>query len=254
MSEISIALPVYEFKGDGVKYIDELFASLAKQSFTDFDVVISDHSKDDVIMEYLRDCEYDFDITYVKNPNGRGFQAPNTDCAIEHAEGRIIKLIYQDDLFVDNDALQKIYDAIENGAKWLIHGFTHTTDGVETHRDCAPKWSSRMLEGDNLLGSPSCTAYLNGTYLGMDHEMKLLIDTELYHRMRMEHGMPVMLDDVLIANREHENRTSASGIAYDKVLQCEDGRSWLVNSEELDRIYRIHNRFLVTREYPDEKN
>ena len=46
--------------------------------FTDFDVVISDHSVDDVIMEWCRHCHYDFEITYIKNPDGRGYQAPNT--------------------------------------------------------------------------------------------------------------------------------------------------------------------------------
>ena len=227
MSEITVCIPTYEYKGRGVEFLAELFDSLERQTFTDFD------------------------ITYIGNPNGRGFQAPNTDCAIENAEGKIIKLIYQDDIFVDENALQKIYDSFKSGAKWLIHGFTHTTDGVETHRDCAPKWSPRMLEGDNLLGSPSCTAYLNGSYLGMDDEMKLLIDTELYHRMRMKHGMPSMLDDVLIANREHDNRTSSSGVNYDATIS-DSSRTWLVNKAEIEHIYKKHSDYFVTRKYPDE--
>ena len=251
MSQISICIPTYEYKGRGVEFLAELFDSIERQTFRDFDIVISDHSKDDVIQEWCRHCHYDFEITYIRNPNGRGYQAPNTDCAIENAEGRIIKLIYQDDIFVDENALQKIYDAFENGAKWLVHGFTHTTDGVETHRDCAPKWSPRMLEGDNLLGSPSCTAYLNGTYLGMDDEMKLLIDTELYHRMRMEHGMPSMLDDVLIANREHDNRMSAAHVDYDATIS-DSSRTWLVNKAEIEHIYKKHSDYFVTRKYPDE--
>jgi len=253
MAEITVCIPTYEYRGDGVTYLVELFDSLARQTFTDFDVVISDHSVDDVIMEWCRHCHYDFEITYIKNPNRRGYQAPNTDCAIENAEGRIIKLIYQDDIFVDNDALQKIYDSFQNGAKWLIHGFTHTTDGIETHRDCAPRWTPRMLEGDNLLGSPSCTAYLNGTYEGMDEDMKLLIDTELYHRMRWIHGMPKILDDVLIANREHDDRMSAlcHHALYDAKIS-DSSRTWLVNKEELGHIYRKHSEYFDTRKYPDE--
>ena len=164
---------------------------------------------------------------------------------------KIVSISDSDDIFVDENALQKINDAFESGAKWLIHGFTHTTDGVETHRDCAPKWSSRMLEGDNLLGSPSCTAYLNGTYLGMDDEMKLLIDTELYHRMRMKHGMPSMLDDILIANREHDARMSSGGVDYDATIS-DSSRTWLVNKAEIDHIYNKHPEFFVTRKYPDE--
>ena len=39
--------------------------------------------------------------------------------------------------------------------------------------------------------------------------LNLLIDTELYHRMRVKYGMPAIIDDVLTANREHDNRTSS---------------------------------------------
>ena len=253
MSEITVCIPTYEYRGDGVTYLAELFDSLARQTFTDFDVIISDHSKDDVIMEWCKHCHYDFEITYIQNPNGRGLQSTNTNCAIENAEGKIVKLIYQDDFFVDEDALQKIHDAFTPGVKWLFHGFTHSTDGREFHRPCSPKWTSTMLLGDNLLGSPSCTAYLNGTYLGMDEDMKLLIDTELYHRMRMKHGMPAIIDDVLIANREHDNRVSAGGIDYDAVISTEDGsRQWMVNRREVSHIQEKHQNFFVNQKYPDE--
>ena len=108
-----------------------------------------------------------------------------------------------------------------------------------------------MLEGDNLLGNPSGTAFLNGTYDGMDEILNLLIDTELYHRMRVKHGMPAIIDDVLTANREHDNRTSSGGIDYNATIS-DSSRTWLVNKEEIDHIYQKHSEFFVTRKYPDE--
>lgn len=252
MSQISVCIPTYEYKGEGVKYLKELFDSLSTQTFQNFDIVISDHSKDNEILNFCRECEYDFEITYIQNPNGRGYQSSNTNCALENAEGRILKLIYQDDIFVDDTALQKIYDAFSDNTKWLIHGFTHTTDGIETHRDCAPEWTDMMLEGNNHLGSPSCVAFLNGTYLGMDEDLKLLIDTELYHRMRMIYGMPTLLSDVMIANREHDNRMSATGVEYDSILTDSNGNQWAVNNKELRHIYKKHVNFFETRKYPDE--
>ena len=251
MSQISVCIPTYEYKGDGVKYLDALFSTLAIQTFQDFDVVISDHSLDDEIMNFCRDCDYDFEITYIRNPNGRGYLAPNTDCALENADGKILKLIYQDDIFVDNQALEKINDAFVPGVKWLLHGFTHTTDGVETHRDCIPQWSPRMLEGDNLLGSPSCTAFLKGSYLGMDHDLNLLVDTELYHRQRIQFGLPAIVEDVLIANREHDNRTSSAHTKYDASIS-DSSRTWLVNKAEVEHVYKKHAEFFVDRRYPDE--
>jgi len=253
MAEISVCIPTYEYKGKGVAYLSELFDSLACQTFQDFDVVISDHSQDDVIMEWCRHCNYDFDITYIRNPNGRGFQAPNTDCALENADGKILKIIYQDDIFVHDEALERIHASFTPGVKWLIHGFSHTSDGVETHRDCVPQWTDRMIEGDNLLGSPSCVAFRKGSYLGMDNDIKLLIDTELYHRQRMEFGMPKILPDILIANREHDDRVSASGVQYDAFVS-DSARTWLVNKAELEYIYEKHSDFFIDKRYPDSED
>ena len=149
--------------------------------------------------------------------------------------------------------LEKIKNAFdESNCKWLFHGFTHTTDGIETHRDCVPEWADMLLEGNNLLGSPSCVAFLNDSKLYLDRSLKLLVDTEFYHRMRMEHGLPHIIPDILIANREHENRTSASGIDYDMVLQGTDGRKWLVNSQEINYLHQKHADFYELRTYPDE--
>jgi glycosyltransferase involved in cell wall biosynthesis len=253
MSEISVCIPTYEFKGEGVKFLSELFNSLEKQTFQDFDIVISDHSKDDAIYEFCKDSSDEFEITYIRNENGRGYQSTNTNCVLQNAEGRILKLIYQDDLFISDRALEKIkYSFDISDCKWLFHGFAHTTDGVETHRECVPKWTEMMLEGNNQLGSPSCVAFLNGYEMDMDEHLKLLIDTELYHRMRMEYGMPEFISDILIANREHDNRVSAGGIDYNEMIQNSVGEQWMVNSEELQHIYKNHKEFFTLRKYPDE--
>lgn len=253
MSEISVCIPTYEYKGDGVKYLSDIFDGLRKQTFQDFEIVIADHSVDDEIHDFCERSSEEFSIMYMKNPNDRGYQASNINCVIENAEARIIKLILQDDIFVDDKALEKIKNAFdESGCKWLFHGFTHTTDGVETHRDCVPEWAEMLLEGNNLLGSPSCVAFLNESKLYLDRKLKLLVDTEFYHRMRMKHGLPHIIPDVLIANREHEGRTSASGINYDTVLQGTDGRRWMVNGEELEYLHQKHNEFYQLRRYPDE--
>ena len=63
MSEISVCIPTYEYKGEGVKYLDELFKSLSTQTFQDFDVVISDHSKDNEIMNFCVQRNTTFTIT-----------------------------------------------------------------------------------------------------------------------------------------------------------------------------------------------
>ncbi len=171
---------------------------------------------------------------------------------MENAEGRILKLLMQDDLFVDDKALEKIKKGFdETNCKWLFHGFTHTTDGIETHRDCVPNWCDMVLEGRNLLGSPSCVAILNKTKIYLDTNLKLLVDTEFYHRMRIENGMPYIIPDILIANREHDDRTS-NNIQYDTRIDHPEG-SWLVDSKELGYVMVKHKNFFINeKKYPDE--
>jgi len=249
MSEISVCIPTYEFKGKGVFYLSQIFDSLRTQTFQDFDIVISDHSVDDEIFNFAKDASEEFEITYTKNPNGRGLQAPNTNCAFDNAEGRIIKLIYQDDVFVNDQALEIIHKGFEeNDGKWMMHGFAHTVDGKSTNRPMVPRWTDMMLEGRNLLGSPTCFACLNEAKIHMDESIKLLIDTDLYHRMRYAHGMPIILEDILVANREHPDRMSSSGVQYDMRVEHPEG-SWLVNRDELMYITEKHKD---TRRYPDE--
>lgn len=249
MSEISVCIPTYEFKGKGVFYLSQLFDTLKSQTFQEFDIVISDHSLNDEIFNFVKDASEEFEITYTKNPNGRGLQAANTNCALENAEGRIIKLIYQDDIFVHDNALEIIIKGFENNpGKWMMHGFAHTRDGKNINRPMVPKWTDMLLEGRNLLGSPTCFACLNEAKMNMDENLKLLIDTDLYHRMRHSHGMPIILNDILVANREHEDRTSSSGIEYDMIVEHNEG-SWLVNKKELMYVTEKHKN---TRRYPDE--
>jgi glycosyltransferase involved in cell wall biosynthesis len=257
MSDISICIPTYEFKGDGVKYLSELLDSLRKQTFKNFDVVVSDHSLDDKIIDYCESVSDEFEITYARNPNGIGNLGPNTNCALELAEGTICKVQYQDDLFVNDESLQKIFEAYEkNDCKWTFNGFCHTKDGKEFFNEKIPKWEDCMLEGRNLLGNPSGMSVLNSCKMYMNDKINLLVDTELYHRMRIAYGLPFIIEDVLTATREHENRTSSSRITYNSRFPHPEG-GWLINREEMDYIAaELHPDYFENYgdwKYPDEE-
>ena len=92
MPEISVCIPTYEFKGKGVKYLTDIFDGLRKQTFQDFEIVVSDHSKDNVIQDFCEESSEEFTITYMKNPNDLGFQASNINCVIYNCYWNITKL------------------------------------------------------------------------------------------------------------------------------------------------------------------
>lgn len=253
MPEISVCIPTYEFKGEGVKFLSELFDNLRKQTFQDFNIIISDHSIDDEIYNFCEKSSEDFEIIYVRNVNGRGNLGPNTNCAIEHGTGRILKIVYQDDILLSENSLQLLKDAYDNtNCNWAFNSFCHTKDGVTFFNTVTPRWSDMMLEGRNLLGNPSGLSMLNEHKMYMDDNLNLLVDTEFYHRMRIFHGLPHIISDVLTATREHKNRTSASRIKYDRFIEHPEG-GWIVNQEELDYVELKHKEFCTGgRKYPDE--
>ena len=64
MFEFSIAIPAHDRGENGPKWMSELLDSLERQTFQDFEVVVSDQSKNDDIMNVCKD--YDFQFTYIK--------------------------------------------------------------------------------------------------------------------------------------------------------------------------------------------
>ena len=64
---LSIAIPSYEAKGFGVSYLEKNFNILLNQTFQDFEVVISDNSKDDNILNLTYKYNRILDIKYFKN-------------------------------------------------------------------------------------------------------------------------------------------------------------------------------------------
>lgn len=249
MKELSVAIPTYEMKGSGVHYLSELFESIKMQDFDNFEVCISDHSKNDDILEICEEYANFFEIRYFKNEDSRGNGPANTNSAVQMCEGRITKLIFQDDLFIDKSALSKIKNTFDNArCAWCFNGFSHTNDGKNHFRYMIPKWTDMVLEGRNLLGSPSCVSFLTEKFESFDENLVLLMDTDFYHRMRYKYGMPSIIADCLISNREHNDRISSSSIQYDHIIEHPEG-SWMVNLNELNYVIEKNKN---TRNYSDE--
>ena len=241
LNKISIAIPAYEMKGYGAEYLEELLQSIIKQTYFDVEVVVSDHSKKDDILLMCEDYSEKIPIVYVRNFYDRGNGPANTNVAIGHCTGDLIKIMFQDDIFTDDDALSKIHGVFqdtETNPSWVVTGFTHTSDGTHTYRDMVPRWSEHLLEGQNFMGGPSVVTMRRDCLEYFDPKCRLLMDTEFYHRMRYNNGMPAILDDICIANREGDHRVSMN-LDLDTLCEHEEG-NWEVNKKELDYVVQKH--------------
>lgn len=254
--KISIAIPLYVKDSVGVEYLRQAFDTIEKQTFKDFEVVISDHSKITDTIDLCEEYCTKFKINYIKNFYGREIPHPgtvNSNVAIENCKGEYIKLLHCDDFFVDNFALEKIVKTLdETKKKWLVCGFNHTTDGINFFNSKKPQYPNHLLVGNNLLGAPTNITVRNDCQVYFDPDAMMSMDHEWYHRLRMEYGLPVFLDDILVTSRMRDDRLSALESSKFDIIVEGDGSSWQFISSELHYLQEKHSEFFNNWKYPDE--
>ena len=248
MTEFSIAIPAHDRGENGPKWMAELLDTLEEQTCQDFEVVVSDQSKNDKLMKVCQ--EYDFDFTYIKYEGS--VPCENINTAVDNCEGRIIKIMFSDDIFMRKDALERIkYEYDNNPCKWAFSGFANW-DGDQYFDEKLPEWKERTLEGNNHLSSPTVVSFLNEYKQEFDVNLKLLLDVDFYHRMRWKNGLPNIIPEVLVANRDHDDRISSDATSqYDCVVEHPEG-SWMMNSSELRYVNQKYPSFMANGKYPDE--
>jgi glycosyltransferase involved in cell wall biosynthesis len=216
--KISIAIPTYESKGRGNEFLDDLFSTIEIQTFKDFEVVVSDHSIDNELLKVIYQYRGKFKIVYVKNENDHGNGPANTNNAIKNCSGEIIKVMFQDDFFYDDEALEKIYNAFTPETQWLLCGSNHTkNDGNSFYWDLYPTWNDDIIRGVNTISSPSVLAARREVFenIKFDTNLVMMMDCELYYHIKKVYGDPVYYHDVLVSNRVHEDQISSMYLKND---------------------------------------
>jgi len=206
MPKISICVPIYTMEGVlSEKLLVEYFSHLIFQTFKDFEIVVSDQSDKDNL-KVICDVFYNnLNIKYYKNKSEVKNAANNINFAMSKAAGEIVKILYMDDFFVDNRALEKIYNAFQqSNGKWMIVGFTHCDMERSRFFDTRTPWfGNKYVNGDNTTGNPSTYAVRKNDLLYMDENLLWLVDGEYFYRSYHYHGDPITIDDILVAFREH---------------------------------------------------
>ena len=221
----SIAIPTWGIEGKGVEYLEHSFNIIAQQSFTDFEVVISDHSEDTEIKDLCDHWKSMMHIRYFKNDVGVGKIAPNINNAIRNCQGLFIKMLFQDDFLYDIDSLEIVYDSIsENQDKdWFITACCHTEDCVTMYDRMTPYYHDRIYAGVNTISCPSVLTVRNNEDLPLfDETLNWLVDVEYYKRLHDAYGDPVVIDIICAVNRNAEVR--ATNIITEKQKQEEISR------------------------------
>lgn len=122
---LSIGVPVY----NGEKYLAEALDAILGQTFTDFELIISDNASTDGTEELCRKyAASDSRIRYYRQPRNLE-SAGNHNFVFEQARGELFKLGSHDDLYA-RDLLQRCVDALdEHPDVVLAHSWTARIEG-----------------------------------------------------------------------------------------------------------------------------
>lgn len=209
--KISICIPTWEQYGKGVNFLKNNFDRILTQTYKNFNVIISDHSKNDEIKKLCDLYSNYFEIKYFKYEKLYGNSPSNTNNSILNANGEIIKIIFQDDFFYDNTSLELISKEFEqNECKWLVNGCNHTIDdGKSFYNNMIPAWNDNIPIGINTISSPSVLSFRNDTPCLFDENLVMLMDCEIYYQLYIRYGLPKIITNCLITNRMHQHQISS---------------------------------------------
>lgn len=200
----SICIPTWEQHGVGKYYLSDLLVSIYEQTFQDFEIVISDHSKDEEIRDFVGIDR----VVYFKNKEGYGNGVINLNNCLKHASGEIIKIMFQDDFMFSSKCLERFDAVFTEKTEWAVCGCNHTRDMVNFYQTMVPSWGDRLIEGVNTISSPSVLAIRNEDIELFDEKLTMMMDIDYYLRMHKRQPMTI-ISDCLITNRQHPYQISS---------------------------------------------
>jgi glycosyltransferase involved in cell wall biosynthesis len=203
----------------GAFFLKESFDQLLKQTNTSFEVVVSDQSTNDQVRNLCAEYNRYFPIVYVSGANVPRSASSNVNNAITHARSDVVKILFQDDFFVEPEAISLISASFENNTvNWVLNGCCHTYDGNTLIRPMVPSYHPSIHLGRNTISSPSVLAFRRNAAPRFDGCLIWLMDVEFYRHCFDVLGVPTIIPAPLIANRLHKAQVS-TGISKAKKIE-----------------------------------
>lgn len=165
---------------NGDYFLWRLIQSIMRQSFKDYEIVITQD----------------------------GLMARNTNAGMAKARGELIKILYLDDYFAHDNALQEIVDNFDPNDQWLATGCLHQGMGEQPHSPHLPEYTHDIHRGNNKIGSPSVITIRNSGHLPFDENLSFYLDCDLYKRYYATYGHPKLINDLNVVIGLGDHQTS----------------------------------------------
>jgi glycosyltransferase involved in cell wall biosynthesis len=197
---ISICIPAYK----RVNFLQRLLHSIEFQKYKNFEVIITDDSSEDCEVENLiKFNSYTFKIRYFKNPIPLGSPRNWLEC-ISKANGSWIKIMHDDDYFLDSSSLDVFASHIKNDIDCIFSGYYAVYDNGSVIDNTISKSlfssivkSPMKLFASNVIGPPSVMMFRNHLQESFDPRLKWIVDWEFYIRLADQYCL-VYIENPLI--------------------------------------------------------
>jgi glycosyltransferase involved in cell wall biosynthesis len=213
---LSIGLPVY----NGERYLRASLDALLAQTFTDFELIISDNASTDATAEICREyARRDHRIRYVRQATNLG-AVPNHNVLVHYARGRYFKWASHDDLYAPqllercvavleehpDVAVAHAWDAVIDGDNEVLLEVPYTLD-TDNPDPAARLGSLLRTPGGNDFYGVMRTEMLrriggHATYYNADRTFMAKVVLE---------GRFQQVPEVLFFRRDHPGRASRAG-------------------------------------------
>lgn len=207
---ISICIPAFE----RTKFLKRLLDSISIQSFTFYEIIISDDSVSDNNKILVENYKH-LDIKYIKNTLSLG-SPKNWNHAVSFAKYEWIKIMHDDDYFDNKNSLDIFAKSIQRNIHcnffFSSHYKLHETKQLKTKINVSwfymifLKYSRMILFHKNLIGHPSCTLYKKDEDIQFDNKFKWVVDIEFYYRYLNKNKIFTFISEPVIVVSDNESQ------------------------------------------------
>jgi glycosyltransferase involved in cell wall biosynthesis len=194
--KVSICIPAYRHP----EHLQRLLEAVSRQSFTDYEVVVTDDSSDASLHGLIAANHSRMNVRYIRNPVRRGSPA-NWNEAVRHATGEYIKIMHHDDWFATEDSLGEFVALLDGNPRvdFAFSSAYRVTTALEDRPVHMPtplqlrdvQRDPQVLFLGNVIGPPSATIYRRSVRHEFNEKLKWVVDIDFYIR--------VLSDNPLIA-------------------------------------------------------
>jgi hypothetical protein len=215
---VSVCIPAY----NGARFIGEAIASVLKQSFTDFEMIVVDDCSTDETLAVLTSF-HDQRMRVVRNSARQGLVG-NWNRCVELAQGEYICIFHQDDVMLPENLAAKVEilrrhpsvgmvhsnvlqigPANERLAEWWQHKPQPGEEGIEH----GAAFFKRLVLGENVVCCPSVVARRDcyDKLGGFDQRLPYTADWEMWLRIALFYDVAYLVKPLMAYRRHDANET-----------------------------------------------